>query len=475
MEKIKLYFSNRTLAGLLLVVVASQTAWKCPWGSQTPDPPVEPTVRTGGFEWSNKTLASLGSILGTPIGGVLDATFGGLLDRFGDNLKRVTENAVAGGDYLTEKGARQANLIVQNAAIAFGSELDKSIKNLSIEQQSFVARLAAISDDLSNAAKGLIELEDFVALDAQNFLNGLPLTNNIYLIRTIRGYGQVYRPTGNYTFSVIGNAFGPNYHNVAKVGDYNIRPTEIRLDRVHTFEFSVPAQALNQYFKDGEAARVPFEISSYDIQSNRLVFTHKDQFLLFPKYPIKFEVEQLSEEPKWSAELYDSQIGDNRLPPTEESGRWINGIVSTSIPNDCKMEKGTEQVWTDRSGWNSFDANYIYSNADHTVSRRWSHQIHDQSQTAYIKVKYRQPRPGNNTLPVVLRPGIEVQNDRMSFGTIFSQPLRAGFTAYTFKFTTFNGETGTTSNSKSSDGIVTTNLEGSGNARRLRIDVRAPF
>jgi len=162
--------------------------------------------------------------------GVATSIIANQIDKSTDKLTASIDRAIINSDYLLEKNLRSLDLIAQSLVNQVQEELGVNREFASRELVSLANKFSSLIDQ---AEGGLLEIEDFLVLDIQNFINQIPFKDDEIIIRRFIGYSQKYQSAGQYEFTVIGNAFAPGKkYGITAVSYTHLRAHETKANLV---------------------------------------------------------------------------------------------------------------------------------------------------------------------------------------------------------------------------------------------------
>lgn len=398
-------------------------------------------------------------------------TLGNYLDKIGSMIDEKMAKASLDGQYLIEKSAREARMLLDNLDIIMADQRNKTIDRLSDENQKALAALDKVVDELTGMQDKILDLEDFVFLDIQNLMNRVPFTSDVYLMRQIKGYSQAFKPEGVYSITAIGNAFTPDRTVRIWVTGKEIADFNLQLRRANEVRFSVPVAQLNGKFQEANVVRAPVQIKSFDKKGHE-IYSYSGQILLLPKYPINYALTETVATTQWSPNTIALE-NSITLPQSPGNEKWTAPYpLVVTIPKGCKMEKSG--YWcraTYAPGtWDQVSGPTFSGENDGTATWVVQNQIHNRERVFIGHVLYRKPSPNEKTNALAFTETKTPFADRLGQGTY---TVRFGDTYKTFDLDLryFNGERHKLTPTKMDSPGVSGGLETKTDFYRLRIDV----
>lgn len=422
-----------------------------------------------------------------------------LLQKFRDDLHGIIGNATSSGNYLVEKAAREALVVLSSFEVILEKQLNKSFDRIGDLEQEALGALAGEIDKIKGMKDSILNYAEFFTLDVNNLINRIPFLKKKYFILKIKGFGQEFRETGHYTYKILGNAFSLNNKIKVEFSNRNI----VALDdmenmlvgtfktrngrRVPTMENMTPSNAsyyhverdgeliikiLAEYFNDQfrkrDVTRVPIKIRVYRKQKPfwkiwrkskfKKIFEYSGQTLLLPKYPIKYEFTEYygqrakSREIRWASN--DGVIGATGKPAKkpnplcgerEVKCEWI----CVKAPRGTQFIQGKTRWSQSYSGHGALDGSeyrdgyteycILYKHWKHNDSRKVTVQAgyHPLSTEVRSRNSSLSPTHGQSGLSKIAR-----VEKLLRFGEQYSVRLSDKNKSFDLSYWYFNGERG---------------------------------
>lgn len=294
------------------------------------------------------------------------------------------ERSIVDADYRMEKKLRTLQLITTNIQAEFNKEIQKNRNFVSEEMTKNIDKINLLVD---NAKGGILDIEDFLVLDAQSIINQVPFKNDIYLIRKIKGYGTAFKEKGTYNYTIIGNAFQPNKFYKITIGDYQIPVANIYLRAANQISFTIPTSVLNNFFLESSITRVKLNVTCFDKKDDKSsFFEFNGEVLLLPKFPIQYTFSEFINKPRWSDEKYYKTFSFD-MGPTGQSGKWDISAREVQV-DDALTQKFTRVVEKHLSGSHSTFTEESFTPDFKTYHVTIANQCHDCSRSFFGTLEY---------------------------------------------------------------------------------------
>lgn len=301
-----------------------------------------------------------------------------------DKLNWGLEKSIVNADYRMEKNLRTLQLITTNIQAEFNKEVQRNRNFVSEEMTKNIDKIGSLIDEVKG---GVLEVEDFIVLDAHNIINQVPFKKDIFLIRKINGYGTIFKENGTYNYSIIGNAFQPNKFYKVSIDDYEISEANIFLRAANQITFTLPTSVLNNKFLETSITRAKLHILSYDKKDDKNpFFEFSGEVLLLPKSPIQYNFFEFSNKPTWSDEKYYKTFSFD-MGPTGEEKKWDVSPREVSV-DDPTTQKFTRLVEKHLSGSHSTFTEESFTPDYKTYHVTIANQCHDCSRSFFGTLEY---------------------------------------------------------------------------------------
>ncbi len=301
-----------------------------------------------------------------------------------DKIGWSIDRAAANSDYLLEKNLRTLEVISNGIAHQFAEETAKNREFVSEKLSESVTRLNEL---VEQAQGGILEIEDFVVLDTQGFINQIPLKKDLFIVRRIKGYGVQYRESGEYDFEVVGNAFQPEYNYKIKIDDIDVDIGNIHSPIANTIIFTIPVAAINDKFLEGDLKRLTLQISSFKATGEQFS-NFNGNILLLPKFPVKYRVAEKYKKEKWGPANKTMRFY-RAMGPTGKNGVWHRHTLEGSV-SDRNTQKFVKVVGIGTDGSHSWCKNPVFSDANRKISVSCANQCHDCTRNGWVEVSYQE-------------------------------------------------------------------------------------
>lgn len=360
-----------------------------------------------------------------------------------DKLSASVDRATINGDYLLEKNIRRLELVAHALTGRLEKEMGTNREFVSIELAEAMTKLSELVDQ---AQGGVLELEDFFALDIQRIINQIPLKKDEYLIRRVDGYGVKFQGKGAYDFRLLGNAFDPGNSYTVSVNGESIDPANIYGGASsNTLRFTIPVDAINEKFSASELKRMPLNVSVTKPGASEAFFTFSSHILLLPTHPVRYRLTETTKTFKWSGED-STKVCTKPLGPSGRNGVWTQGAMS------CSVDKPNTQRFTglkskSTTGSHSRVDNPVFSAGNTVASSTCHNQCHDCPRTCswVFGVESKEFYSGDFNVSLdplsldTVKPIVDQQSTYIPYGT-YAAKLSSGHETYTFAVEYFNGK-----------------------------------
>jgi hypothetical protein len=385
-----------------------------------------------------------------------------------DRISWALDRATANADYALEKNIRQFQLMADSLAFRLEKEMETNREFVSNELLLAATRLNEL---LENAQGGILPIQDFAVLDAQNLVDQIPFKKDLYLIRRVEGYGVMQKQKGTYDFIFIGNAFQPGRRIDVILNNVPVDPNNIVSDRLaHTLQFSVPVDVLNKSFTDDKVTRISVKISCYESDRRDPFYRYSGNLLLLPRFPVQYSIKEKFKEVRWTGPK-DWKVYQREMGPTGKNEKWDRYTMVCEAPQGTRFTR-KHKVNTSGSH-SSIDAPQYISITKATVN--CANQTHDAPRTATARLEYQQSEEH------VTERSMTVQGDNtgkklLRYGTHMVD-LSPQSVTYTAEFTYFNGDKTVLHKQKLKDKGIRVSMEVSPSSdyKRLIIEIDDPL
>lgn len=178
--------------------------------------------------------------------------------------------------------------------------MDKRVKEISLESQNLIINLdKTLNESMENASAQILEMEKFISLDVNDFLNRVPFFKEYIFMSEVKGYSLVNQGRGFYTIELIGNAFKAENIDSVKINGSMLSADLLDKGRTNILRIRIPVTKLADKFKNTDVNRVSLQVNSWrekdaiwwnpftwfdDEMENFYSFDGK--LLLLPVYPV---------------------------------------------------------------------------------------------------------------------------------------------------------------------------------------------
>lgn len=385
------------------------------------------------------------------------------------------DRAVAGGDYLVEKAGRTADALLQTTDYVIGKNIDTTFEKLNRSQQALLIELHGMSTQLNKLEGGILQLEDFIALDLQSALNQIPFKSDVYLMRSIEGFALNHKPTGTHRMTLTGNCFGPEFAAKVEINGKSYGAAFQLSTRANQLTVEVPAVDIANLFNDTEVVRVPIKIECKANGKSSIIYDYEGVILLLPRFPYKYTLEESWIGSDWSSELF----GVSNTRKADGVGRPKGGVkgenphrhttLMLTAPAGCRLERGSIR-WGGGSGWGRWDTDEHFTDGDRRVERRYKSWYEHVSEIS-AQGKYRKLVDTTERTAAKFDRG---EDGLLSFG-LATAPLHDRYQGFDLTLKAFNGDSIRITPSSSQPSGVRVRVESDGKAHRLSIEIANPY
>ena len=146
-----------------------------------------------------------------------------LIDRAKNSASTLLGEAESRGSALLNQAGNELNVLAANAAILFGNEMNKTVDQLSTENQQLMVRIDRMSNDLDRFLnQDVYDLKDAVAIDLTQALSGIPFYDDKLFISRVSGLTHINKSDGFYELDIIGTNLGLGDNKVSSKIDIEI-------------------------------------------------------------------------------------------------------------------------------------------------------------------------------------------------------------------------------------------------------------
>lgn len=332
------------------------------------------------------SLLSMLSVVLTscPGGEVSSLILGNKINSAVDKISWGLERSIANADYRMEKNLRTLQIMTTNIQQEFNKEMERNRNFISEEMTKNIDKIHLLIDDVKG---GILEVEDFLVLDAQSLINQIPFKKDIFLVRRIDGYSTAYKENGTYDFQIIGNAFQPGKIYKVKIDDLNLEAKNLQSSAANRISFAIPASRLNGKFLKFAINRAKLEVSCFEKEGDKAAFfILREEILLLPRYPVTYVFSEYANNPIWSQEKAYKQFSFD-LGPTGENGRWERVGRNVTVDN-ASTQRFTRVVTKAVSGSHAVFGEESFTPDFKTYNVIIANQCHDCSRTFYGTLEY---------------------------------------------------------------------------------------
>ncbi len=301
------------------------------------------------------------------------------IDKIGWSLDRAAANS----DYLLEKNLRTIQLLSNTLSQDLQVEIGKNRKFVSAELGENITKLSEL---IEQAQGGILEIENFMHLDVQSIANQLPFKPDSFLVKSVEGYGVMFRTSGSYDFRIIGNAFQPGHLYKVKINNNIVDPANIfGGGQANVLQFSIPVSAINDLFDDKKVTRIPLQVQSFLKSGDKDSFyKFTSEILLLPKLPVTYELNENYRKLTWDDPKQNYEF-IKPMGPTGRNGVWHSHSLSGSITDPNTRITGILSQGTD--GSHSYCRNAKILNGGKNISADCANQCHDCTRNGKVMVE----------------------------------------------------------------------------------------
>lgn len=263
-----------------------------------------------------------------------------VIEQMINGMNNLVNNAIDRGDFITESRLKEAGLMLDGLKNFIHNERIETLETIDIQRLNI---LKGLDQMMAGNLPSIYEINDLAAIltantqDIANSLGGLINTKDKFGIYRINGISLEHKKTGLYKISFIGNVFGKtDIQNKIIINGYE----KILHQSANTNNMYVefPSSEIEHEFNDTTVSRIPIEIIS--IRNKRRLFStkkdtivsFKNTVLLHPKFPIQYELMEISKKYSWS-EAIVGQLKEMYTVPNE------NTTITTNVPDGYKIDQ----------------------------------------------------------------------------------------------------------------------------------------
>jgi len=385
---------------------------------------------------------------------------------------RIIDHASREANFALEKTAREAELVVRNAARIMADERDVTLDRISVQNQNALAVLENVIDELEQAERIYIPISDLVALDLQNLINQLPFKKDVYLFRRLEGYALVHKENGSYLLSATGGAFKDGFEPRIEIGSHTIPRIQVRRTTPYRVDFDIPSQELSNSFKDDQVVRLPISIEAIRSADGRIAMSFNGKILLLPLRPISYKLVAHLKTERWE-DVPEPIYHKVTVPGPNKRTEHSYAEVKVTVPRDCRIIPAkTKWGKEDDMAWFAWiPPNVQYDSQLQMAWIRADTWWETFPRNVWMKVWYqkRVAESRSETVEITDSP------NRLAFGTAFATFDASTYQSYTLELSTFTGDEYVLSPTKPNCALAQATVESMSSFVRLRLDVVNPF
>lgn len=123
-------------------------------------------------------------------------------------LEGLLKEAKINGDSLLMHSATELQILIETSGWVLGSQLEKTVRELSAESQNLLAAIRNTTRDIAGLESVAYDLKDTLVLDLENVLRGVPFAEDRFWVQRVSGITQVVKESGSYRIGIKGVGLG---------------------------------------------------------------------------------------------------------------------------------------------------------------------------------------------------------------------------------------------------------------------------
>ncbi|RKD90462.1 hypothetical protein [Mangrovibacterium diazotrophicum] len=262
-----------------------------------------------------------------------------IISQMFEGMDKLVNDAIDRGDFITESRLKEAGLMLDGIKNFIHNERIETINSLDIQRLN---TLKGLDQMMAGNIPSIYEINDLSAIltantqDIANSLGGIINTRDKFGIYRINGISQEYKETGLYRVNFIGNVFGKKDIQNTVIID-GIERVLHQGTNINNMYVEFPSSEINAKFKGTEVSRIPINIIGVRIKKNIFgtkrdtLVSFKNTILLHPKYPIQYELVEISKNFEWSEALVGN-VKEMFTVPNQKT------TISTNVPDGLRID-----------------------------------------------------------------------------------------------------------------------------------------
>ncbi len=202
-----------------------------------------------------------------------------LIDQAKNSASTLLGEAEVRGSALLNQAGNELNVLATNASVLLGKQLDKTVGELSSQNQQLMVRLDRLTKSSESfLARDIYDLKDAVALDLTQALSGIPFYQDKLFISRVNGLTHISKDEGYYKLDIIGTNLGLGDNKVTSdisvtIDSTKITDTKIERTSRNETDILIPVKYLN------DSTSYSSKMVSIDVK-----YTIKKKFLFLIPY-----------------------------------------------------------------------------------------------------------------------------------------------------------------------------------------------
>lgn len=286
-----------------------------------------------------------------------------------DASVNVLQDARNEGSALAVKAANEAQVAANNVLLSFGGDINKKFEDLSAAEQTALAGLAQLTNQVKQIQGQAWQFKDSLTVDVRDIFGNLLFSHLDYFVERVDGITLLKRED-SYRISILGIGFGPDsekrhgkIESVTLNGHAIPFTTETNHADVTTMVFS--AHDLNPYFiKEKAPTRAKLVVNTVVSTKGMLwgwndkSFTLPLTIALFPDFAGHIVVHYTASKKDWVPAPEGTKVFSTGTPNYDGAGshhKWVPEPAIT-LPDDERFvtpfiveANGPMQVFSDTS------------------------------------------------------------------------------------------------------------------------------
>lgn len=163
-----------------------------------------------------------------------------LIEEAKNSASTLLGEAEVRGSALLNQAGNELNVLAMNVTSLLGNQLDKTVSELTTENQQLLVRLDRMTNSTEKFLnRDIYDIKDAVALDLTQALSGIPLYQDKLFISRISGLTHIASENGYYSINIIGTNLG--------IGDDRVTSTiKISIDSIVVNDFILERTTRNE-------------------------------------------------------------------------------------------------------------------------------------------------------------------------------------------------------------------------------------